>query len=67
MGTRAYPDDAPPKKKERAILKSKETTSAALGFRVCGLQVWIAKNANTSVIIILFEGLLFFKVTAMSV
>nr|XP_040572371.1 inositol hexakisphosphate kinase 1-like isoform X2 [Lepeophtheirus salmonis] len=38
VGTRQYSDDVSPSKKQRKIAKSKESTTAALGLRLCGLQ-----------------------------
>eukprot|EP00096_Caligus_rogercresseyi_P004298 TRINITY_DN1850_c0_g1_i2.p1 TRINITY_DN1850_c0_g1~~TRINITY_DN1850_c0_g1_i2.p1 ORF type:complete len:359 (-),score=119.27 TRINITY_DN1850_c0_g1_i2:206-1282(-) len=38
VGPRQYSDDVSPSKKQRKIAKSKESTSGALGLRLCGLQ-----------------------------
>lgn len=40
MGQRAYGDDASVVKRERSIKKSASTTSASLGIRFCGMQVY---------------------------
>jgi len=40
VGVRTYRDDASPEKRRRAIEKAGQTTTASLGFRLCGMQVF---------------------------
>lgn len=46
IGKRLYDDDATPEKKARMLLKSQNSTSSVLGFRICGMRVLIPEFEN---------------------
>jgi hypothetical protein len=46
IGTRQYADDDSPDKIARKIAKCKKTTSASLGMRICGMQVYQRLSSN---------------------
>lgn len=46
MGTRHYAETADREKKARSIRKCRESTSSALGFRVCGMQVYHERTSQ---------------------
>jgi len=45
LGSRLWADDAPPAKRQRLDRVSRETTSAALGFRIAGMRLWQGDDA----------------------
>lgn len=46
IGTRQYADDVSAAKKQRKIAKAENSTSSTLGLRLCGMQVYKAKNGR---------------------
>ena len=48
MGTRQHSDDASDEKRRRQMAKCASTTSATLGIRICGMQVYQKKLSSTS-------------------
>jgi len=46
IGTRLYDDDADPKKRERCQAKASSTTTAELGVRICGMQVYSTESGK---------------------
>ncbi|KAH9423603.1 hypothetical protein DERP_005183 [Dermatophagoides pteronyssinus] len=48
MGTRQHSDDASDEKRRRQMAKCASTTSATLGIRICGMQVYQKKLSSTT-------------------
>ena len=48
MGTRQHSDDASDEKRRRQIAKCAATTSATLGIRICGMQVYHKLSNNNN-------------------
>ncbi|KAJ5997558.1 hypothetical protein N7499_006047 [Penicillium canescens] len=47
LGARLWADDAPPAKRNKLDVVSKETTSSSLGFRIAGMKIWTGVNGET--------------------
>ncbi|KAJ5893587.1 hypothetical protein N7495_005278 [Penicillium taxi] len=47
LGARLWADDAPPAKRNKLDIVSKETTSSTLGYRIAGMKVWMGENGET--------------------
>lgn len=47
LGARLWADDAPPAKRNKLDVVSKETTSSPLGFRIAGMKVWTGVNGES--------------------